>query len=67
MSASGPSGPLVLFNLIILNGVNYPNIVFMTRWVFFNFDGRVMFPKWGEKLQGVLIFKSCGKTLLAAF
>ena len=26
-----------------------------------------MFPKWGEKLQGVLIFKSCGKTLLAAF
>ena len=34
MSASGPSGPLVLFNLIILNGVNYPNIVFMTRCFF---------------------------------
>ena len=63
MSVSGPSGPLVLFNLIILNGVNYPNIVFRTR-LFFN---TVMFPKWREKLQGVLIFHILWKKLFQLF
>ena len=54
MSVSGPSGPLVLFNLIILNGVNYPNIVFRTRRVFFQY---CHVPKMERKAAGSVNFQ----------